>query len=158
MAKERLMPGKALQLHLTPGNNDFTLCSSMVEEFCERHDLPQKIIFKIVLVLDELITNIVSYGYDTPGNYSIDVNLTLGDGWLLLMVQDDARPFNPLRDAAEPELDVPLEQRKRPIGGMGVHLVKSLMDYATYERVAGKNVLTLKKNLAECSPDQGKKN
>lgn len=150
------MRGDVLSLQLKPDSMDFALCSSKVEEFCENLGLPHKVIFKITLVLDELVTNIISYGYDTPDSYTIDISLACSDEGLVLEVTDDARPFNPLVDAARPELHLPLEERCRPVGGMGVHLVKSLMDSATYQRVGEKNVLTLKKSLDECSLDQKK--
>lgn len=145
-----------MNLQLTSEAMDFSVCSSMVEEYCQRLGLPQKSIFKITLVLDELITNIISYGYDDPDSYLIDVQLFCKDDGLVLVLSDNARPFNPLLDAAKPELDLPLEQRARPIGGMGVHLVKSLMDSVHYERVDDRNVLTLKKSLDECSLGQEK--
>lgn len=150
------MHGNALSLQLRPGATDFALCSCKVEKFCENLGLSPRLIFKITLVLDELITNIISYGYDTPDSYAIDINLACTGEGLVLEVTDDARPFNPLVDAAKPELHLPLEERSRQVGGMGVHLVKSLMDSATYQRVGDKNVLTLKKNLDECVLDQKK--
>lgn len=150
------MQEQALNIRLTPGAMDFSGCSSQVEAFCEQLGLPQKMIFKIVLVLDELITNIINYGYEMPDCYQIDVSLRCAEGGLELVVADNARAFNPLCDAAEPELHLPLEERSRPIGGMGVHLVKSIMDSVSYQRVGCKNVLTLKKSLDECFLGQEK--
>lgn len=150
------MQEQVLNIRLTPDAMDFSGCSSKVEEFCEQLGLPQKVTFKIVLVLDELITNIINYGYELPDCYTIDVSLRCAGGGLELVVKDNARAFNPLCDAAEPELHLPLEERIRPVGGMGVHLVKSLMDSVSYERVDNKNVLTLKKSLDECFLGQEK--
>ncbi len=150
------MQNQTLNIRLAPGAMDFSDCSSKVEAFCEELGLPQKMIFKLVLVLDELITNIITYGYDLPDSHVIDVSLRCDVEILELVVSDNAKAFNPLCDCAEPELHLPLEERSRQIGGMGVHLVKSLMDSVSYERVDGKNVLTLKKCLDECSLGQEK--
>jgi len=144
------MRSDVLKMQLRPGEMDFGLCSEKVEAYCHEHGLPQNLTFKISLVLDELVTNIMSYGYDTPEDYTIDISLSCSGEGLELEVADDARPFNPLVEAAKPELDLPLEERARPVGGMGVHLVRSLMDSVTYERVGGRNVLLLKKSLDEC--------
>ncbi len=138
-----------MSLRIAPGQGDFTLCTREVEKFAETLGLSPKLVYQLTLVLDELITNIISYGYDTPGCYTIDVQASCDDGILELRVVDDARPFNPIT-AQPPELDVPLEDRAKPVGGMGIHLVKSLMDSVDYQRKDGKNMLFLRKNLALC--------
>ncbi len=138
-----------MSIRIAPGQGDFILCTREVEKFAESLGLPPKLVYQITLVLDELITNIISYGYDTPDSYTIEVQASCDDGILELRVVDDARPFNPIA-AQPPELDVPLEERVKPIGGMGIHLVKSLMDSVEYQRKDGKNMLFLRKNLALC--------
>ncbi len=139
-----------LHMRISASAQDFAHCTAKVEDFCAHHNLPHKFIFQITLVLDELITNIISYGYDAPGTHSIEISLSLDNELLRIRILDDGRPFNPLQDAEEPELEVPLELRKRPIGGMGIHLVKSIMDTIEYERRENTNVLTLTKDLATC--------
>ncbi len=144
------MSNVVMSIRLAPGGGDFTQCTAEVERFAEELGLPPKLVYQITLVLDELITNIISYGYNSPDNYTIDVSASHDNGTLELLLVDDARPFNPVT-AAPPELDVPLDERVKPIGGMGIHLVKAMMDEVEYERKDGKNYLKLKKNLSRCA-------
>lgn len=118
----------------------------LVEEFGEANCFPPKLIFQITLILDELVTNSISYGYMEPGGHQIRIDLSFKDQRLTIRLEDDAGPFNPL-EAPPPELDLPLEERNRQVGGMGIHLVRTLVDQLNYERVDGKNVLVLTKEL-----------
>ena len=148
------MSAACLRIRIAPGSGDFESCRDRVEQFCEERKLSPKLVFKIVLALDELITNILSYGYEDAQHYDIELCLSCAEGALRLELRDNGRPFNPV-EAAEPELDVPLDERKRPIGGMGIHLVKALMDGLEYRREDGHNVLVLTKRLTECAGGAG---
>jgi len=104
------------------------------------------IAMKVNLCLDELLTNTIQYGYADNGLHEIIVEMALENNELLIEIIDDALPFDPTGDLAEPDLDVPLEQRR--IGGLGVHLAKSLSDSMTYHRDnQGRNHLLLTKRL-----------
>lgn len=115
-----------------------------LEQFAETHELPPRAAFETNLALDELVTNIISYSYDDELEHEIRIDMALADGVLTLRVQDDGQPFNPL-EAAPPDLDSPAEDR--PIGGLGIHLVRKVMDEVRYQRDGGANVLTLTKNV-----------
>lgn len=119
-----------------------------VEDFAQKAGLGPKVIFYLTLVLDELITNIQSYGYLDLNEHFIKVDIALcpQSDVMTIRVEDDARPFNIL-EAPEPQLDLPLEERDRPVGGMGILLIKKKMDEIGYERVNGHNVVTLKKKI-----------
>lgn len=138
--------GNTISFRMTNKENCFSCFQPKVEAFGEEHGLERKIIFHLTLVLDEIITNIIQYGYADFDVHPIDVTISLKDTTLSIRIEDDAQPFNIL-EAPEPELDVPLDDRDKPIGGMGVHLVKSMVHCITYERKDGKNVLTLSKDL-----------
>jgi len=100
-------------------------------------------IFALTLALDEMVTNIISYGYDDDREHDIVVTLSVEGNEIRLVLDDDGIAFDPLvRD--EPELDIPLEERK--IGGLGIHLVRSFMDGISYSRVEGHNLLLLRKS------------
>jgi serine/threonine-protein kinase RsbW len=120
-----------------------------VEAFGTRHGLSSTTIFDVHLALDEILTNVVSYAYDDRREHTITVRLGMRDAHdlrqLEAQVEDDGRPFNPL-EAAPPNIDAPVEER--PIGGLGIYLVRRVMDDLEYRRQQGKNLLVMRKTLA----------
>ncbi len=119
-----------------------------VAEFGKAHEMPERAVFNLNLVLEEIVANIISYGYDDDNEHSISVDCTISDQKLSLTITDDGKSFNPL-EAKAPELDKPLEERE--IGGLGIYLVKHFMDNVEYTRDRDRNILTLSKAL---SPDR----
>lgn len=115
-----------------------------VEAFGEAHGLPAKLRFQIRLVLDELLTNIISYGYADEAEHDIDVRMGQQGRRLRFVLEDDARPFDPLT-AQTPDLEA--EPAQRRIGGLGIHLVRTIMDRVAYERVGDTNRLILEKDI-----------
>jgi len=142
------MAKDTISFRMTNKENCFKRFQPRVEEFGTTHGLHQKIIFHLTLVLDELITNIISYGYADFDEHPIDVSISLDGDALTIRVEDTSKPFNIL-EAPEPELDIPLDDRKKPIGGMGIHLVKNMVHGIAYARENGKNVLILNKNISK---------
>jgi len=119
--------------------------ADLFEEFGEENGIPLKDIFQINLVLDELISNVINYGYPKEENREIYLKYIIGDNKkLLLEIRDYGVPFNILEME---EVDVSLGIEERAIGGLGIHLVKNIMDDIEYERKGGQNILTLKKEL-----------
>ena len=108
-------------------------------------DLPQKCLLELNLGLDELFTNIISYGFEDESEHQIKFSLAKDRNTLVVHVEDDGRPFNPL-EAAGPEVSQDLDSIN--IGGLGIHLVKKMMDEIDYQRVEGNNKLILKKCVA----------
>ena len=96
------------------------------------------------LALEELITNCVKYGYDDDAEHIIEIELGFSDSKLVLTVEDDGHPFNPL-DLPEPDTNLPVEDR--PIGGLGIHLLRKMSDRMEYTRLENKNRLTLCKSF-----------
>jgi anti-sigma regulatory factor (Ser/Thr protein kinase) len=94
--------------------------------------------------LEEIVTNVICHGCCDGSHASIEVELALQPDELVMTVEDSATPFDPLQ-APAPDLEAALEDR--PIGGLGVHLVRKLMDRVTYERRDGKNRLVMSKIL-----------
>ena len=125
------------------------LCRHL-ETFGQKTGLSKKFVFEVNLVLDELFTNIISYGFDDDGEHSIKVTITPENGGLYLCIEDDGKPFNPVEFEA-PDMSCSIEECK--IGGLGIHIIRKLMDDICYERCEDKNVLKLKKGLAKPKPD-----
>jgi len=106
--------------------------------------LSPKLTYQIGLVLDELLTNTIAYGYPEEGGQDITVIMKREGGLLRFEIADTAAPFDPL-SARPPDLCSPAGERR--IGGLGIHLVRSLMDRVAYERVGNGNSLILEKDL-----------
>lgn len=121
-----------------------TLCRHL-EDCGNDMELPQKCLFEINLGLDELFTNIISYGFEDDSDHRIKFSLAKDRETLVVQVEDDGKPFNPL-EAAGPKVSQDLDSIN--IGGLGIHLVKKMMDAVDYQRVKGKNRLILKKCVA----------
>lgn len=96
------------------------------------------------LGLEEVITNIVKYGYDDPGPHAIDVQLDLSPGLLRLTIADDGHEFDPLGQQV-PDTTRRVEEREP--GGLGIHMLRSLFDAVAYRREPHRNLLVLEKGL-----------
>ena len=112
------------------------------ETWLETHDASPKAIYLALLAIEELVTNCIDYGYDDAGEHTIVVELGLADGTLTMTVIDDGHAFNPL-EATAPDLNAEIDQR--PIGGLGIHMLRKLSDSMDYERRDESNRLTLTK-------------
>lgn len=112
-----------------------------VAELGEVGDWPPDLVYQVDLVLEELIVNTVNYGYDDDARHEIEVTLTSDEDVFTVEIIDDGHAFNPLKDAPEPDLDAGIEDR--PIGGLGIHLMRVMMDDVHYRREENKNHLTL---------------
>ncbi|SIT65649.1 serine/threonine-protein kinase RsbW/sigma-B regulation protein RsbU (phosphoserine phosphatase) [Ectothiorhodosinus mongolicus] len=117
-----------------------------IETFGEQGGLSPKVVYALNLVLDEWLTNLISYAYESDTRHEIHVLLHMGDEEVVLEVKDDGEPFNPLTQAPEAPTTGTVEDR--PIGGLGLHLLKSLMDEVNYESIEGWNTLRLTKSRA----------
>jgi serine/threonine-protein kinase RsbW len=101
--------------------------------------------FSANLCLEELITNTILHGLKGAADRFIHVRISVSDEWLEILVKDDAPRFDPFMQAPKPNLD--LDSNERPIGGLGVHMVKKLMDdvHAYYDGTG--NLIVLLKSL-----------
>ena len=115
-----------------------------VESFGERRALDATTVFNINLILDELLTNTINYGYGDGKDHTIDIVIDHRGDLLTIALEDDGKPFDPL-SIATPDLDVPLEERR--IGGLGIHIVKTFMDDVRYERDGDRNRITMTKRI-----------
>ena len=124
-----------------------------VERFCVEKALSQDIIFRFQLSLDELLTNIISYGFEgITHDPIITVDIRVDEAEIEITIRDNGQPFNPLEDAAEPDLTLAAEDR--PIGGLGIHLTKSFIETLAYERVDRFNCLTLTQPLEAAGSEE----
>lgn len=113
-------------------------------KFARGNNLSEEIIQDVNLALEELVSNIIIHGFEDKNEHEITVRIGIKDEKLAVEISDDAKYFNPL-DHPEPEIEKPIEERD--IGGLGVHIVRNIMDELDYRREHGKNILVMKKKL-----------
>ena len=114
--------------------------AAVVEEIGEKESWGPDLIFRINLALEELGLNIINYGHD-GGVHEIQFTMTLDGETITIEISDDGRPFDPLSEAPVPDVTAALDDR--PVGGLGVHLVRTMMDDMRYQRVSGRNHITI---------------
>jgi len=120
---------------------DLARIPALVAQFAAAHHLSPDVEFGIDVALDEMLSNIIKYGYTDEAIHEINVRLSVSGPTVVVEIEDDGQPFDP-RDAPVPDIDAPLEER--PLGGLGIHIVRSLMVELDYTRVAGRNRLVMK--------------
>ena len=120
--------------------------AAVVEDFGEGEDWPPALTFQVNLALEELWLNVLNYGHER-GLHEVDIRLVSDTDALTIEITDDGKPFDPLTDAPLPDTTGGLGDRG--IGGLGIHLVRTMMDELEYRREEGKNHLTLVKRRVE---------
>ncbi len=113
-------------------------------EFASRHGVADPVRQKISVALDELLNNTITYGFPAGGEHVIDIAIELGGDRLAVRLEDDGRAFNPFAQAT-PDTTGAVEDR--PEGGLGIHIVRNLMEKVGYQRDGEKNVTTLIKHF-----------
>lgn len=124
--------------------NDLSSLSKLTSEimkFGRQHRLRDSVLHDINLVLEEVIVNVISYAYADRTKHEISIRLSKEKKTVALQIRDDGKPFNPLQIEA-PDLRAPIKER--PVGGLGIHLVRNLTQSMEYERKGSWNILTLK--------------
>lgn len=133
-----------ISFHLKNRASELNALCDHLEGFCQAMGLNKKYMFEINLALDELFTNIISYGFEDKKEHVVRIDIScLGDA-LQIRIEDDGKPFNPTT-AEAPDVKCLLEDRD--IGGLGIFLIKKVMDQIVYRREKGKNVLVLVKKV-----------
>jgi anti-sigma regulatory factor (Ser/Thr protein kinase) len=113
-----------------------------LNHFGQIYGLTEALISEINICLDELFTNTVLYGFKDDLEHIFRFTINLNDQTLILKIEDNGMPFNPLK---KKNSELPADIDKARIGGLGIHIVKKLIDDIRYERKQGKNRLTLKR-------------
>ena len=108
----------------------------------QRHGFSDEEIMDAELAVDEAVTNVIEHGYRGEGGGSIDLIVSVSMDEVEIRLEDTAPPFDPT-STAPAIIEGDLEERQT--GGLGVHLIKEVMDALSYERISGKNVLIMKR-------------
>jgi anti-sigma regulatory factor (Ser/Thr protein kinase) len=121
---------------------------SALEEFSEQHHLSPVAVQAADLALEEHLTNVMAYAYEDAAPHDIRIRLGVENQWLQIEIEDDGVAYDPL---SRPPVDTSLPLEEKPIGGLGVHLIRSLMDEVDYRREAGRNILRMRKRVGGTS-------
>ncbi len=124
--------------------SNFQFFIGFVEDALVSLDLPQKVVFSLMTVAEEIIVNVVNYAYsDESGDLEIDFER---DKQIIRFTfKDQGIPFNPLEKS---EVDTNLQAHEREIGGLGIHMIKSMTDRVAYDYQNGENILTIEKSFS----------
>jgi serine/threonine-protein kinase RsbW len=136
------MPARKYILTLKNDLDDLEKLRSFVEDIRDTLSVSKKCQFETNLALEEVFTNILSYGFNRHSDHFIKITITTAQGVLTIRVEDDGKPFNPL-ETKEPTLQYDIENCAP--GGLGIHLIKHFTDDIRYKRYQNRNVLTMKK-------------
>ena len=136
---------KSYDFRITNNINEIERIIEEVEQTAKENNIHQECIYKINLVLDEILMNIISYGYTDNSEHFIDINI-LFDSEISITVTDEGKQFNPL-EASIPDVNKTLEERT--IGGLGLQIVRAMMDSITYKYENNKNILLLIKSTSQ---------
>ena len=137
--------GESLQRSITLPNDIATITqlSELVETVCEEKGLDMALTMNLNLALEEAVVNVMSYAYpDSQGDVKVDI--IIDDQKVVSILTDSGIPFDPTQKG---DVDTTLPAEERPIGGLGIHLVKQIMDKVSYQYVGNQNILTLEKNI-----------
>jgi anti-sigma regulatory factor (Ser/Thr protein kinase) len=137
MKRHTAVPSDAAQL---------PVLTRFLQEFWSAAGLPPAETVTFELALEEIFMNVVMHGSPAGRVPRVEVSLALRDGCLTLMIEDDGPSFDPLSLAA-PDVTASLEERG--VGGLGVYLVRQMMDAVSYQRLRGHNQLRMTKRVRE---------
>ncbi len=138
-----------LELRLRNDLVELERIGRQLEEFGRDAGIPADDRSALALAADELFTNIVSYAFPPGEAHVVTLRAGLQGDLLTLELEDDGRPFDPTSVPA-PALDAALEDR--PLGGLGIHFARRLVDAMSYRRLHDRNLLTLTKRLTAGAP------
>ena len=124
--------------------SEITRLYEFIEEMGNDFSLSPDIVFNLNLVLEEAVVNVINYAYPKEEHQYIYLSASMKDGSIVLVLTDTGKEFDP---TAAPEADITLSADERQIGGLGIFLIRQIMNEVKYEGIEGKNVLTLEKKL-----------
>jgi sigma-B regulation protein RsbU (phosphoserine phosphatase) len=135
-----------LQRHIRLPNDidEVPKLAEFVDEICETLDIDMSVAMSLNLAMEEAVVNAMTYAYPPETTGDVDIEACANDKCVKFTITDWGIAFDP---TGKDDVDTTLSAEERPIGGLGIHLVRQIMDSVNYERIDGKNVLTLRKKL-----------
>ncbi len=131
------------ELDVTPQVGEVPRLTDWIGSSCAAEGVAQDVAFKLTLAIEEAVVNVITHAFKgLPPAHLITVRLDVTAQSVIAEIIDNGRPFNPT-SAPDPDLSLPLERRSP--GGLGIHLMRSMMDRVDYRRSDGSNILRLEK-------------
>lgn len=124
--------------------SEISRLTEFIEQIGEQLELKPSLVMNLNIVLEEAVSNIILYAYPQKMGELITIMVEKTDNMLIFTITDKGVEFDP---TVVPEADITLSAQERPIGGLGIYLIKKIMNEVEYQRIDGKNVFTLKKIL-----------
>ena len=131
-------------LTLTNDLKDVPRLATFVEGICEALSFDDMVTMQMNLAIEEAVVNVMDYAYPEGVKGYVDIEVWADEQWLTFVITDSGKPFDP---TTKGEVDITLSAEERDIGGLGIYLVRQIMDSIGYEYKDGHNVLTLKKKV-----------
>ena len=114
-----------------------------IDCICEENSIDMEIAMSLNLAIEEAVVNVMSYAYPDGAQGEVKIESAVDPNQITFVITDNGIPFDP---TAKEDVDVTLSAEERPIGGLGIHLIRQIMTHISYERKDGKNILTLSKD------------
>lgn len=124
--------------------NTIPQLNEFIDTVCEELEIDMALAMSLNLAMEEAVVNVMDYAYPEGTEGEVDIEAIADETQLHFTISDSGKPFDP---TAKEEVDTTLSAEERPIGGLGIHLIRQLMDNISYERKDGKNILRLSKNI-----------
>lgn len=121
-----------------------SLLAEFVEELCEEMELGMEMVFNLNLALEEAMTNVIMYAYPQDEVHTITLTAKREGDKLAFLLEDTGIAFDPTE---VPDADTTLSAEERSIGGLGIFLIRQIMNEVSYQRIDGKNMLTMVKKI-----------
>lgn len=118
--------------------------NEFIDTVAEEIGLDMSLTMSLNLAIEEAVVNVMEYAYPEGEQGNVDIEVIADDKWLTFIISDNGIPFDP---TTQKDADTTLSAEERPIGGLGIFLVRQLMDSINYQWKDGKNILTLSKKM-----------
>jgi len=118
--------------------------NEFIDGFCEERGIDFDITMRLNLAIEEAVVNVMNYAYPEGTVGYVDIDVEADDNYVTFVISDTGKPFDPTQ---KDEANIALSVEERPIGGLGIHLVRRMMDEISYQYADHKNILTLRKKI-----------
>jgi anti-sigma regulatory factor (Ser/Thr protein kinase) len=132
------------QLTLHNDVQQIELLADYIDSIADAAGIDPSLTMSLNLALEEAVTNVIMYAYPEGTDGTVDIITEVNDGLLTFIIKDSGKAFDPTQ---KEDADVTLSAEERSIGGLGIFLVRQIMDSVDYQRIDNQNILTLKKKL-----------